>query len=74
METTALCSGDHDKPFLPISKAGVIRFLQRSDGLRGVTTVDSLLELVWKNDYWTPRIFDLKQYQLAKYHVEAMFL
>ena len=69
-----ICSGDYDELFLPISKEGVISFLQRSDGLRGGATVDGLLALVWKNDYWTPRIFDQKQYLLSKYHIEAMFL
>jgi hypothetical protein len=52
----------------------VINFLWCSDVLLGLDAVDSLLELVWKNDYWTPRIVDKKQYLLAKHHIKAMLL
>ena len=55
-----ICSGDHNKLFLPISKVGVTNFLQCSDGLHGAATVDILLEFVWKNEYCTSRIFDMK--------------
>ena len=69
-----VCTGEHDETFLPVSKQGVSLFLTREKGIQNATSVDQLISLVWKNDHWTKRIFDLKVYQTRKYHVEAMLL
>ena len=70
----SICLGEYDEFFLPLSKEGVISFFQREDGLRDLATEQGLLNLVWKNEYWTTRIFDQKVYQTHKYNIEAMFL
>ena len=41
-----ICSGDHNRQCLPISKGSVTNFLQCSFGLSDVAMVDGLLELV----------------------------
>ena len=60
--------------FLPLSKEGVTAFLEPEDGLRLPATTAGLINLVWKNEYWTQRIFDLKVYKTSKTKIEAIFL
>ena len=69
-----VCTGDHDKLFLPVLKDGVSLFLTRERGIQNATSVDQLISLVWKNKQWTERIFNSKVYLTRKYHVEAMLL
>ena len=70
----SICTGEHVKLFLPVSKSGLIEFLQLEDGLHSIATTNALIDLVWKNDHWTDKIFNMKVRGTRKYQVEAMFL
>ena len=49
-------------------------FLEREDGLRSVSMVKELLDLVWRKEQWMSVIFKTAAYLMKKYNVEAMFL
>ena len=73
-DSCSIFTGEYHKLFLPILKSGVIEFIQLEDRLRTVASANGLVNLVWKNDHWTKRIFNLKVYGTRKFQVEGMFL
>ena len=73
-DSCSICTGEHVKLFLPVSKSGLIEFIQLEDGLHSLATANALIDLVWKNEHWTDKIFNMKVRGTRKYQVEAMFL
>ena len=73
-DSCSICTGEHVKLFLPVSKSGLIEFIQLEDGLHSIATANALIDIVWKNEHWTDKIFNMKVRGTRKYQVEAMFL
>ena len=73
-DSCSICTGENLKFFLPVSKSGLIEFIQLEDGLRSLATADALINLVCKNEQWTDKIFNMKVHGTRKYQVEAVFL
>ena len=56
-DSCSICTGEHVKLFLPITQSGLIEFIQLEDGLHSLAVDDALIDLVWKNEHWTDKIF-----------------
>jgi superfamily II DNA helicase RecQ len=68
------CTKERKHFFKPLRKEGVIEFFDTVGDFPLKPTYDSIMGLVWKDDFYTRAIFDLKVGSVNKFHVEAMFL
>ena len=71
-DSCSICTGEHLKLFLLVSKSGLVEFIQLEDGLYSLSSADNLIDIVRKNGHWTDKSFNMKVRGTRKYQVEAM--